>query len=158
MAINLFECALSSNEVNYFFRGEGRYHVASLDYDGHVHGAHMGGHARIYADLNSSNCISFDAAFLSFLQSLSPSIEDLNHALANVSSYCAHKNAGGFSQSKLFVSMTSLGALSLREFILRINQMPFAEEVSDQINRHAEFMRRKGSDILINILEGIKNK
>ncbi len=157
MKNNLFEFAIDLNETNQFFHGEGRYHVPSSDYEGHVHGANMGGHARTHADLNSSNCKRFEAEFLFFLRELSPSKEDLSHALANISSYLSQKSAGGFAQSKLFETKTSPGALILRDFIKRINQMPFATEVANQINRHAEFARKKGNDTLIGILDDIKN-
>lgn len=34
--INIFEVAIKSNEINYFFRGERRYHVSGSDYEGQL--------------------------------------------------------------------------------------------------------------------------
>ena len=141
MTTNLFKSAIASNQVNEFFRGDGSYHVASPDYEGHVYGANMGGHARTYADFNLSNCKQFDVEFLKFLGSFLPSKEDLNHLLANISAYFSQKIRGGFANSKLFESDSSPGSIAVKEFLLKVKKTSFAAGVDSQINRHAVFMR-----------------
>lgn len=57
---------------------------------------------RIYAEESTEHSAAFDKAFLIFLDSLDVSKEDLNHLLANLSSYCSQKSRGGFPESHLF--------------------------------------------------------
>lgn len=150
---NLFESAIEDNETNMFFRGEGRYFVPSPDYEGHVHGAHMGGHARTYADRSESNSTTFDKAFLEFLKSLSVTEEDLDHLLANLSAYYSQRSRGGFSFCRLFDDPTSIESILLKDYLVKVGRSSFSSSAEDQIARHAAFLRKKGYSLLSNIIE-----
>lgn len=157
MTINLFELAINSNEVNAFFRGEGKYLIPSPDYDGHVHGAHMGGAARSYAEQSSSNSKDFDKAFLSFIESLNVSSEYLNHLLANMSSYFGQKSRNGFSDSVLFDTTLSPGSLLVSAYLKHVDQSSFADDVKGHVLRHTKFINNKGSSLLNDIVNELSN-
>lgn len=156
MTLNLFESAIVDNEENEFFRGHGKYLVPSQDYDGHLHGAHMGGHARTYAELSTDHSKRFDEAFLNFMKSLEVNEEDLTHLLANMSSYFGQKSRGGFPESSIFNDKTSLGSRILRDYMVKIYRAKFLKEAQDKILRHAEFIRKKGSTILMETIEDLQ--
>ncbi len=151
MTSNLFEAAIEKDEIDDFFKGKNKYFVPSQDYEGHVHGAHMGGCARVYAEKSKANTEAFDKALLQFLNSLEVSREDLNDLLANLSSFFAQKNRGGFNQSRLFESKESMESSMLYDYLNKIYQSSFSEEVKDQINRHAKFANKKGNSLLADI-------
>jgi len=157
MTTNAFEEAINSNELNAFFRGEGKYHIPSRDYNGHMHGAQMGGAARSYAEQSSSHTNDFDKGFLNFIESLDVSCEDLNHLLANMSSYFGQKSRNGFPDSILFDNASSLGSLLVIDYLKKIDQASFANEVKDQVLRHAKFINNKGSSLLNDILIELPN-
>lgn len=152
MKSNFLEYAIHSDEVGDYFRGNGKYFVPSQDYDGHVHGAHMGGDARVFAEASLSNSIAFDESFLTFLNTLLVSKEDVSHLLANLSSYFAQKSRGGFSNSKLFENLSSPGSVLLKEYISKVKESAIIFEVKEQILRHAQFIKLKGSGLLENIV------
>lgn len=148
MTDNLFESALAATEVEAFFRGTGKYFVQDLDNRGHVHGAQMGGAARTFADQSESNANIFDEAFLTFVKSLNVTKEDLSHLLANLSSYFGQRSRGGFQNSHLFDSKVNSGTVLVRNYLEKIKNSPFGDEVNEQINKHANFINRKGSSLL----------
>lgn len=155
MTNNLFELAIAADEVNAFFRGEGKYFVPSPNYEGHVHGAHMGGFARTYAEKSDVHSDRFDQAFLVFMQSLDINKKDLNHLLANLSAYFSQKSRGGFLTSVIFSDMSSAGSRLLGSYIAEIYKSPFSREVQDQIMRHAKFISSKGNSVLSEIVENL---
>lgn len=148
MKYNLLEVAIEADEIGDFFRGNGKYFRSSPDYDGHVHGAHMGGAARVYAEESSSNTMIFDKVFLGFLNGLTVSKEDVGHLLVNLSSYFAQKSRGGFSESKIFESDSSPGSIAVKLYFSKVKQTPVISEVKEQIQRHARFIKEKGNSFL----------
>lgn len=156
MTINYFEDAIEKSEIPEFFRGENKYFVPSRDYEGHVHGAHMGGCARVYAEHSKTNARAFDAAFLQFLNSLSISKEDFGHLLANLSSFFAQRSRGGFPESDLFNDTESPESYALREYLKDIYESPLRAEIEAQADRHAKFISRKGYNLLENIIFDVK--
>jgi hypothetical protein len=157
MTNNLFQIAINNNEIAEFFRGQGKYFVASRDYDGHVHGAHMGGCVRVYVEESPENSESFDNAFLLFLGSLDVSKEDLNHLLANLSSYCAQRSRNGFPDSHLFDDREKQAWIDLNCYLYKIYNSPFQNEVKDKIMRHANFINKKGYRFVIDIISNFNN-
>lgn len=151
MTTNLFETAVNKKEITDFFRGNGKYLIPSPDYEGHVHGALIGGCARTYAELSPSNMKIFNDAFIEFLKSLEVSKEDLNHLLANLSSYFSQKSRDGFVDSHLFENESDLSSGILKEYLKNIYQAPFIDEVKDQIGRHVKFTKKKGFSLLGNL-------
>jgi hypothetical protein len=156
MKNNLFKMAIESNSAPAFFRGQSQYFVPSPDYEGHVHGAQMGGAARVYAEESSYHSKEFDEAFLIFLDSLDVSREDLNHLLANLSSYFAQKSRGGFPDSHLFETHDNPEWNILNEFIQKVFDSSFFEDVEAQIKRHAIFIDKKGYNFLLDIVLKLK--
>lgn len=152
---NLFETAVYQNETSSFFRGEGKYFVPSPDYEGHSHGAHMGGYARTYADSSLVCSREFDQAFLAFIESLKVCKEDLNHLLANLSAYFAQKSRGGFANSNIFSNKASKGSTLLKDYMAEISKSQFSKEVRDQILRHVKFTGKKGNALLMEIVEDL---
>ena len=148
MKYNLLKVAIEADEIGDFFRGNGKYFKPSSDYGGHVHGAHMGGAARVFAEESSSNAMIFDKIFLEFLNDLTVSKEDAGHLLANLSSYFAQKNRGGFSESKIFESDSSPGSIAVKLYFFKVKQTPVISEVKEQIQRHARFIKEKGNSFL----------
>lgn len=155
MKNNLFEAAILSNETSDFFRGYGKYNIPSPDYEGHVHGAQMGGAARTYAEKSEECSENFDRAFIDFLNSLSISKEDLNHLLANLSSYFAQKSRGGFPHSKLFEASSSSGSVFVKEYLKKIVQAPFFLDVKASLGKHAAFINKKGFSLLVDIVNDL---
>ena len=156
MKSNILESAILSNETNDFFRGYGKYNIPSPDYEGHVHGAQMGGAARTYAEKSEVCSENFDRAFMEFLNSLSISKEDLNHFLANLSSYFAQKSRGGFPYSKLFETSSSSGSVFVKEYLNKIVKAPFFQDVKVSLVKHAAFINNKGFDLLIDIVNELE--
>lgn len=157
MTINLLEFAIKNNQVGDFFRGKGQYFLPSPDYEGHVHGANMGGFARVFAEQSNLNSTIFDDAFLFFLKDLAVSKEDVGNLLSNLSSYFSQKSRGAFSESIIFLNSSSQGSLILQKYFSKINHSSFVAEVKDQIVRHAKFIRNKGSSLLIDIVDDLHN-
>lgn len=154
MTLNLLEVAIENNEAEDFFRGRGQYHIPSPDYEGHLHGANMGGFARVFAESSEINSTAFDNAFLVFLQSLAVSKEDVGHLLSNLSSYFALKNRGGFPDSRIFENSTSQGSVMVLKYLEEVNESALIKDVKDQVLRHAKFISGKGN----NLLDGIAKK
>jgi hypothetical protein len=155
MMNNQFESALAANDFEAFFRGIGKYFVQDPDNRGHVHGAKMGGAARTFADQSESNARIFDEAFLTFVKRLSVTKEDLSHLLANLSSYSAQKSRGGFKHSNFFDNKDSAGIALVKLYLEEIKNSPFGNEVKEKIIKHANFIDRKGSNMLIEIISDI---
>lgn len=158
MTNNLFKSAVEKRETNDFFRGERDYFVPSPDYEGHVHGAMMSGHARNFADESVENARIFDELFIEFIQSLNVNREDLNHLLANLSSYFANRSRDGFAESNLFESNGSPGYIELYNYLGKVINSEFCKEAKDQIEKHSKFIEKKGSNVLANIYAEISSK
>ena len=156
MTNNLFEVALEKGEVNSFFRGEDNYFIPSPGYEGHVHGAHMGGCVRVFVEKDTLNAERFDEAFIEFLKGLELNKSDLNHLLANLSAFFSQKSRNGFSKSRLFNSEKTLEYKILFDYIKSIYQSDIYNDSKEQLARHASFIERKGYPILNNICRGIK--
>ncbi|MBB1316797.1 hypothetical protein H5123_03970 [Shewanella sp. SR43-4] len=153
MTNNNFQKAIQSGNVYDFFRGKGSYFISSPDYDGHVHGAQMGGAARVYAEESREHSKEFDKFFLEFLDSLEVSEDDLNHLLANLSSYCAQKSRGGFTYSFLFENQNGPEWDSVNRYLNEVSKSSFFGNVKSQIARHANFINKKGYKFLSYIFE-----
>jgi hypothetical protein len=153
MINNNFQKAIQSGNVYDFFRGKGSYFISSPDYDWHVHGAQMGGAARVYAEESREHSKEFDKFFLEFLDSLEVSEDDLNHLLANLSSYCAQKSRGGFTYSFLFENQNGPEWDSVNRYLNEVSKSSFFENVKSQISRHANFLNKKGYRFLSLIFE-----
>tara|TARA_R110000796_G_scaffold200583_1_gene316591 strand:+ start:775 stop:1260 length:486 start_codon:yes stop_codon:yes gene_type:complete len=159
MINNNFQKAIESGSVHDFFRGKGSYFIPSPDYDGHVHGAQMGGAARVYAEESREHSKEFDKFFLEFLEflefldSLEVSEDDLNHLLANLSSYCAQKSRGGFTYSFLFENQNGPEWNSVNRYLNEVSKSSFFGNVKSQIARHANFINKKGYKFLSYIFE-----
>lgn len=154
---NLFQIALRNKEIGDFFRGNGRYKVQSQDYEGHVHGANMGGAANVFCDLSLENSKIFDRAFEDFIKSLDVSKEDFSHFLANISSYAAQKSRGSFLNSRLFESNKTIASKLVREYIKKIDSSPFGKDVAAQFNRHLKFTTSKGLNLLNDSIVDLSN-
>ena len=155
MTKNLLVYAIENNEEDDFFRGRGRYHVPSPDYEGHVHGAHMGGYARSFAEESVENSIAFDEAFFSFVKSLTVSEEDVEHLLSNLSSYFSQKSRGGFSDSKIFEIPSTPGSILIKKYLEKISSSPVIEKVKSKIHVHAQFISGKGYSLLADIIKNL---
>jgi hypothetical protein len=153
MINNNFQKAIESGSVHDFFRGKGSCFIPSPDYDGHVHGAQMGGAARVYAEESREHSKEFDKFFLEFLDSLEVSEDDLNHLLANLSSYCAQKSRGGFTYSHLFENQNEPEWGCVSRYLNEVSKSYFFENVETQISRHANFIKKKGYKFLSDIFE-----
>ena len=158
MSKNLFESAINKNETNDFFRGNGKYFVPSPDYDGHVHGANIGGYARVFAENNKKSMMEFEHAFILFLQSLEVSKEDLAHLLANLSAFFAQRSRNGFSASCLFKKKEAIEYQVLLSYIKKIRCSSFFEDIKDQLQRHANFIEKKGECVLSDIIQIVENE
>ncbi len=154
--VNLFELALNNKETDNFFRGEGVYFVPSPDYEGHVHGANISGHAHTFLKASSDNGKKFDDSFINFIKDLSLTEADLSNFLANFSSYVAQKSSHKLPGSNLFLEMDSLESTLVKNYLLKFKSAGALNEYKDKLNTHASFACRKGNEILKKILEELE--
>jgi len=152
---NLFEIAIEKNESNEFFCGKGEYFVRSPDYDGHVHGAHMGGWVESFLKDDIKNSQVFSTVFVSFIENLDITKEDLNHLLANLSAYFALKNTGRLVNADLFSDNNSNEIVPLEKYLKAIFNSPVFDEEKDRLYRHANYMKSNGNDVFLRIIESM---
>ena len=154
--VNLFKKAIDTGEVADFFRGTGEYFVPSPDYEGHVHGANLGGHVESFVEQTRTGAQDFYDAFIEFLKGLDVSKEDMNHLLANLSAYFALKSKNRLVGTDFLNDIDSTEASLIKNYLLLLKEHSILDEEIEKIHRHARYMESNGNRIFTEILNDVE--
>ncbi|AZZ92160.1 hypothetical protein EUZ85_16075 [Hahella sp. KA22] len=116
MPENLFQKSVNNSETNSFFRGEGAYYSHNPMDGQHCYGVRLSGDVNKFIHSGPGKADEFSYYFKKFVDSLSPTYEDLGHLLANLAEVTRLRRQGLLSGVEIDKQTESDIAVSIKKY------------------------------------------